>query len=231
MTAKEIFKKARAENRTILYELEAKEIFSQHGIPVNEGYLAGSAEEAVAIAAKIDAPVALKICSPQITHKTDAGGVKLNLKGEAEVKKGFEDIIAGAKNYNPEAQILGTVVQAMSKPDREVIVGALQDPVFGPVVMTGLGGVMVEVLKDVSFRLAPLEESDAREMIKELKGYPILTGVRGKKACDIDALVNILLKISEIITEYQDEIAEIDINPCFVSPDGAVAVDARIVLK
>ncbi len=231
MNTREIFKAAKAENRKILYELEAKQILSECGIMVNEGYLACSAEEAATIADRLKTPVALKICSPQITHKTDAGGVKLNLQGELEVKKGFEEITAGARSYDANAQVIGTVVQPMVKSDREVLVGALQDPLFGPVVMVGLGGVLVEVLKDVSFRLAPLEKADAWEMLRELKGYSILTGIRGKKACDLEAIVNVLIKISGLITEYQDEIAEIDINPMFVSPEGAVAVDARIVLN
>jgi acyl-CoA synthetase (NDP forming) len=194
--------------------------------------LARSLDEAVKISNQIGFPVVLKIASPDIIHKSDAKCVKVNLGSEHEVRSAFEEIVANAKAYKQDANILGVVVQEFVPKAREVIVGALQDPSFGPTVMFGMGGIFVEVLKDVSFRLAPLTPEDAREMISEIKGYPILAGVRGEKPADIEALVEILQKVGQLAYEFT-EIAEMDLNPIFVfdKGEGAKIVDARIVLK
>ncbi|HEX69420.1 MAG TPA: acetyl-CoA synthetase [Candidatus Bathyarchaeota archaeon] len=225
-----IISKARKEGRKALTEFESKEILRAYGIPTTYGEIATSPDEAVKIAEKIKYPVALKIISPQILHKSDAGGVKLNLKSPEEVKSAFKEIIKNAKAYNPKAEIIGVFVQEMASPTiREIIVGGTREPQFGPVVMLGLGGIFVEVLRDVSFRLAPIEEIDAYEMIEELKGKKIFGPFRGMPKVDIKNIVDVLLAVSKLITE-QKEISELDINPIMVYPNEVKAVDARIIL-
>jgi acyl-CoA synthetase (NDP forming) len=223
---------AAREGRHLLLENEAKGLLECWGLPVARTQLARSLDEAVKISNQIGFPVVLKIASPDIIHKSDAKCVKVNLGSEHEVRSAFEEIVANAKAYKQDANILGVVVQEFVPKAREVIVGALQDPSFGPTVMFGMGGIFVEVLKDVSFRLAPLTPEDAREMISEIKGYPILAGVRGEKPADIEALVEILQKVGQLAYEFT-EIAEMDLNPIFVfdKGEGAKIVDARIVLK
>jgi len=223
---------AAREGRHLLLENEAKRLLECWGLPVARTQLARSLDEAVKISNQIGFPVVLKIASPDIIHKSDAKCVKVNLGSELEVRSAFEEIVANAKAYKQDANILGVVVQEFVPKAREVIVGALQDPSFGPTVMFGMGGIFVEVLKDVSFRLAPLTPEDAREMISEIKGYPILAGVRGEKPADIEALVEILQKVGQLAYEFT-EIAEMDLNPIFVfdKGEGAKIVDARIVLK
>jgi acyl-CoA synthetase (NDP forming) len=223
---------AAREGRHLLLENEAKRLLECWGLPVARTQLARSLDEAVKISNQIGFPVVLKIASPDIIHKSDAKCVKVNLGSEHEVRSAFEEIVANAKAYKQDANILGVVVQEFVPKAREVIVGALQDPSFGPTVMFGMGGIFVEVLKDVSFRLAPLTPEDAREMISEIKGYPILAGVRGEKPADIEALVEILQKVGQLAYEFT-EIAEMDLNPIFVfdKGEGAKIVDARIVLK
>jgi acyl-CoA synthetase (NDP forming) len=175
-------------------------------------------------------PVALKIASPDIVHKSDSGGVKLSLNRVSEVKAAYKEILEGVREKNSEASIQGVSVQRMAKPGIEVIVGASKDPQFGPVIMFGLGGIFVEVLKDVSFRIIPLGQKDALEMIEELKGYPLLKGYRGKEPADIPALTAIILKISGVMEEHP-EIKELEINPVLAYPKGALAVDARVILE
>jgi acyl-CoA synthetase (NDP forming) len=173
--------------------------------------------------------VVLKIASTDITHKSDSGGVKVGLGSTAEVISAYDDIMSAVKQKNPGAKIQGVSVQNMAKQGVEVIVGMSKDPQFGAVIMFGLGGVMVEILKDVAFRLIPLAERDAKEMIKEIKGYPLLEGYRGQAPCDIRALEQLLLQISDFV-EHNPEVEELDLNPVFAYSDGAVAVDARMVL-
>ncbi len=229
MTFATVLAQARAEGRTLLNEVEAKQVLREAGVPATETTLATSRDDAEKQAEAMGYPVVLKVISPDIAHKTDAGGVKLNLQDRAEVGEAFDAILAGAKQYDANARVLGVSVQQMVKPGTEVIVGMTTDPQFGPVMMFGLGGIMVEVLKDVSFRLVPLEEKDAAQMIAEIKGAPVLQGVRGQPPADTAALKKTLLSISSFV-EQHPEIQELDLNPVFAYADGALAVDARIVI-
>jgi acyl-CoA synthetase (NDP forming) len=221
---------ARNEGRTLLTEIEAKQMLEQAGIPVSPARLARTPDEAVSVADSLGYPVVLKIVSRQITHKSDVGGVALNLASPDEVREAFDRIVASAKQHEPNATIDGVAVQRMEKPGIEVIIGMTKDPQFGPVMMFGLGGVLVEVLKDVAFRIVPLNERDARQMVHEIKGYPLLEGYRGQDPADVRALEQLLLKVSSFI-EQHPEIAELDLNPVFAYKDGVIAVDARIVLE
>jgi len=230
MTSNKIISTAKKEGRTALTEPESKKLLTEAGIACTEIKLATTAKEAIAAAKKFGFPVVLKIVSPDILHKTDVGGVKLNLKTDEEVSKAFDEIVKAARKHKPKASIEGVSVQPMAKPGIEVIIGMSKDQQFGPVLMFGLGGIMVEVLKDVSFRIVPLTKRDAREMIKEIKGYPILEGYRGHEPADIKVLEDILLKVSEFV-EKQPEIKELDINPIFAYKDGALALDARVILE
>lgn len=230
MVMDQIISAAKKEGRTYLTELESKQILKEVGINTTEIRLARTREEAISLSREIGFPVALKIVSPDVLHKTDAGGVKLNLNSEEDVGKAFDDIISSIKEHEPKANIQGVAVQNMARPGTEVIIGMSKDPQFGPVLMFGLGGILVEVLKDVSFRIVPLTRRDAREMIKEIKGYPILEGYRGQEPANIGVLEDFLLKVSDFV-EQKPEIKELDINPIFAYSDGAVAVDARVILE
>ena len=230
MNAQSIIDNARSTSRTLLTEIESKALLSEAGIPVIETKLATSKEEAMGIGKKLGFPVALKIVSPEIIHKSDVGGVKLGLKTSKQVGAAYEEILSAVKQKQPHALIDGISVQKMARPGIEVIVGMTKDAQFGPVLMFGLGGILVELLKDVSFRIVPLEREDAREMIREIKGYPILEGFRGREQADILVLEEILLKISGFVDDHP-EIKEIDLNPIFAYKDGAVAVDARVILE
>jgi acetate---CoA ligase (ADP-forming) subunit beta len=230
MTFASILAQARAEGRTLLNEVEAKEALREAGVPATETTLATSREEAQAQAEGMGYPVVLKVVSPDIAHKSDVGGVKLNLQDKDAVAEAFDAIMSSARKAEPGAKILGVSVQQMARPGTEVIVGMTTDPQFGPVMMFGLGGIMVEVLKDVSFRLVPLEEKDAAQMITEIKGRPVLEGVRGQPPADIEALKSAILKVSRFV-EQNPEIRELDLNPVFAYSDGAIAVDARIVVS
>ena len=230
MIGDEIISAARKEGRTYLTELESKQILKEAGIDTTEIRLAKSREEAISLSKEIGFPVALKIVSADVLHKSDAGGVKLSLNSEQEVAKAFDDIISAIKEHEPTAKIEGVAVQNMARPGTEVIIGMYKDAQFGPVLMFGLGGIFVEVLKDVSFRIVPLTRRDAQEMIKEIKGYPILEGYRGQEPANIGALEDFLLKVSDFV-ERRPEIKELDINPIFAYKDGALAVDARVILE
>ena len=225
-----IIDKARKESRSILTEFESKRLLKQIGIPVVETKLAKTQKEAVLLSQKMGFPIALKISSPDVIHKTDSGGVKLDLKNVSEVKQAYHEILEAIRKQYPHALIQGVSVQKMVRPGTEVIVGASKDPQFGPVIMFGLGGIFVEVFKDVSFRIIPIDQRDAKEMIKELKGYPLLQGFRGKEPASIPSLVEIILNISSFVQE-NPEIKELELNPIFAYKDGAVAVDARIILE
>jgi len=230
MVMDQIITAARKEKRTSLTELESKQILREAGINTTEIRLASTKEEAIAHSREFGFPVVLKIVSPDILHKTDIGGVKLNLDNEADVDNAYDDIISAAKKHEPSASIQGVSVQPMVRPATEVIIGMNKDPQFGPVLMFGLGGILVEILKDVSFRIVPLTRRDAREMIREIKGYPILEGYRGQEPADIAILEELLLKVSEFV-ENRDEIKELDINPIFAYRDNALAIDARVILE
>lgn len=230
MVIDEVISAAKKEGRTYLTELESKQILKEAGIDTTEIMLATTKEEAVSRSKELGFPVALKIVSPDVLHKTDVGGVKLSLKNEKDVGKAFDEIISSIKKHEPTANIQGVSVQHMARPGTEVIIGMSKDPQFGPVLMFGLGGILVEVLKDVSFRIVPLTRRDAGEMIREIKGYPVLEGYRGQEPANIAVLEDILLKVSDFV-ENRPEIKELDINPIFAYRDGALAVDARVILE
>ena len=230
MSTTEIIDRAKSEGRTILTEVESKQILEESGIPIVRAQLATTREEAVAAARQIGLPVVLKIVSPDISHKSDVGGVKLNLNSEEEVAAAFDEIIAAAQRAEPGATVLGVSVHKMAQPGVEVIMGMTKDPQFGPVLMFGLGGVFVEVLKDVAFRIVPLEPRDAGQMIRDIQGFPVLEGFRGQDPADLAALEDMLMRLSTFVEEHP-EIQELDLNPIFAYKDGALAVDARIVLS
>jgi acyl-CoA synthetase (NDP forming) len=225
-----IFDQVKKEGRSILTEFESKKILKQVGISVVETRLAKTQKEAVLLSQRTGFPVALKIASPDVIHKSDSGGVKLSLNNTAEVKKAYDEILKRVRKQYPKAAVHGVSVQKMVRPGTEVIVGTSKDPQFGPVIMFGLGGIFVELLKDVSFRVIPLKRRDAQEMIQEIKGFPLLQGYRGKEPASQTALVEIILKISKWI-EGNPWIKELELNPIFAYRDKAVAVDARIVLE
>jgi len=230
MTFESVLGEARAEGRTLLNEVESKAILRDAGIPATAATLATTRAEAQDQAEAMGYPVVLKVVSPDIAHKSDVGGVQLNLKDRETVGAAFDAILANATKAEPNARIKGVSVQQMAPQGTEVIVGMTTDPQFGPVMMFGLGGIMVEVLKDVSFRLVPLSEKDAGQMIAEINGKPVLDGVRGQPPADLAALRSTILKVSELV-ERHPEIRELDLNPVFAYPDGALAVDARIVVS
>jgi len=225
-----IIEKARKEGRTMLTEIEAKQLLKSAGISVVDTRLAISKEQAVAIAKELGLPVVLKIASADVVHKSDAGGVKLGLKTAAQVGKAYDDIMKSIKAAFPSAKIEGVSVQTMARPGVEVIIGMSKDAQFGPVLMFGLGGVLVEILKDVAFRIVPLVKRDAKEMIREIKGFPLLQGYRGSEPVDVENLENMVLKVSEFV-DKTPAIKEIDLNPIFAYKDGAIAVDARVILE
>ncbi len=228
-TGREIVDRARSEARSVLTEIEAKELLKQAGISVVDTKLATSKEEVISISEQLGFPIVLKIASPDVVHKSDAGGVKLGLKTPRQVGKAYDDILKAIKKQYPEAKIQGVSVQKMARPGVEVIIGMSKDAQFGPVLMFGLGGILVEILKDVSFRIVPLTKRDAREMIREIKGYPLLEGYRGQEPVDVANLEELVLKVSDFI-EQSPEVEELDLNPIFAYSDGAVAVDARVIL-
>lgn len=228
--ANAIFDTARKEGRKYLLEPEAKTICIEYGIPVTKFKVAKNETDAIQFAKKIGFPIVLKIVSPDIIHKFDVGAVILNVNNEAEVRSAYNKILKNVNKHKPSARIVGLLVQEMAPQSTEVIVGATKDPQFGPALMFGLGGIFVEVLKDVAFRIAPISEPDAREMITEVRANPILKGYRGQPPADIKAIVEILMNTSRLVMEHQ-EIKELDLNPIMVYEKGAKTVDARIILE
>ncbi len=225
-----IIKKATQEDRRSLLEYEAKKLFEIHGAPVSQDWLVQSADEAVECAAKLDTDVALKIVSPDIFHKSDAGGVRIKLGSDKEIRAAYRDIMKNSKKYNPQADLRGILVSPMADEGVEIIIGTKIDDQFGPVIMYGLGGIMVEILKDVAFRVLPISPTDARKMIEETKSYPILDGVRGTPPLDKKALRRLLVLCSDIVESYP-QIQEMDLNPVIVHEKGVSVVDARIILR
>ena len=223
-----IIQRAKNEKRSLL-ETEAKELLKEYGIPIPDFKLIKSEEEITGLAKEINFPIVMKIVSPDIIHKTDAGGVKVEIKDEKKAESAYQEIISKAKKYNKKARISGVIAYTMVPQATEIIIGMMKDPHFGPVIMFGLGGIFVEVLKDVSFRILPIEEKDAHEMITEIKGYKILEGTRGEPPKDIKAIKDLLMKISQISME-NPEIKEIDLNPVFIFEKGLQVIDARIIL-
>ena len=225
----QIIEKARAEGRTILTEIESKQLLTSLGIRTTEMRLAPCQEEAVALSREVGYPCVLKVSSPDITHKSDAGGVKVGLASEEQVAEAYDAIMSSCREKVPGAAIEGVTVQNMAPAGLEVIVGMATDPQFGPVLMFGLGGVWVEVLRDVSFKLVPLTKDDARSAITEIRAAKLLEGFRGSAPVDKAALEDILLRVSDFVAKTP-EVREMDLNPIFAYPDGAIAVDARVIL-
>jgi acetyl coenzyme A synthetase (ADP forming)-like protein len=228
---KELFDRVRAEGRVSIGDAEAWTVLEAYGLKVPQSRLARTPEEGIEIAEEIGYPVVLKVASPDILHKTDVGGVKLNLGSPDDVRDAFDLIVYRAGRYVPGARIWGCQVQQMVPPGREVLVGMSRDPQFGPLVAFGLGGIYVEALKDVAFRVAPFSRQEADEMIREIRSYPLLEGVRGEPPADHEAMVEALLQISRLVTDFP-EILELDINPLMVFEEGrgAIAIDMRLVL-
>ncbi|HJW97349.1 MAG TPA: acetate--CoA ligase family protein [archaeon] len=213
-----------------LSDSEALKLAARYKIPLAKTFLAKNEKQAVLFAKRLKYPVALKIASPDIVHKVDSGGVILDVKDEKSLKEGFQAILRNSRKKNRKARIDGVLVQQMASGDTELIIGAKTDPQFGPVVMFGLGGIFVEVIKDVSFRLAPIERREAQEMIKEIKGYIILQGARGKKPANIKSIEDLLLSVSRMIWSTK-KIKEIDLNPVFADEKRCVAVDMRVMVE
>jgi len=228
--ASNVIERARGEGRVLLNEVESKELLEEAGIATSGAKLARTADEAIALAAALGYPVVLKILSADIAHKSDVGGVALGLADGEAVRRGFDGMLRAVRAAQPDARIDGVSVQRQAAAGVEVIIGMTKDPQFGPVLMFGLGGVLVEVLRDVAFRLVPLEPKDARELVREIKGFPILQGYRGAPPADLAALEALILKLSAFI-EAHPEIDELDLNPVFAYPDSAIAVDARVIVS
>lgn len=227
---RKILETVKNEGRTALLEIEAKNLLKLHNAPVSNDLLAATADEAVRIAEQTEGDVVLKIVSPDILHKSDAGGVRVKLQTADQVRQAFDEIIESAKAYRPGADIRGVLVSPMARKGVEVIIGTKIDDQFGPIIMYGLGGIMVEVLKDVAFRVLPISRQGAEKMIEDTKSFPILDGVRGNPGYDKHALIDLLVLCSEIIESYP-EIEEMDLNPVIVHEKGLSIVDARIILK
>lgn len=225
-----MFARAQNEGRD-LFEFEAKTLLRAHGVDVAPEVVVRSADELPAVAAQFgDQALVMKVVSKDILHKSDAGGVKLNLRGEADLRQAFDSIMASCRAYDPNADIRGALVTPMAKKGTEVIIGVSRDPIFGPVLMFGLGGIFVEILKDVAFRAIPLSQLDAESMVDQLKARKVLEGARGEPPADKAALVDLLLKVSGIVSAYP-QISELDLNPVIAYPDGYAAVDARIIIN
>ncbi len=227
--ARRLIAAARAAGHTRLAEAEALELLEAYGIPVARGELAVCADQAAEIASRMGYPVVLKIVAPAILHKSDVGGVHVNLADAEEVRRAYYRIVEGARTARPDALISGVLVQPMVQTGRELIVGMTRDPLFGPLVMYGLGGVLVEVLRDVTFRIAPFGRDDAKRMMGEIRAASLLDAVRGTAAADRIAVENVLLRVGKLVRDFP-EIAELDINPLIAMPSGAVAADARVML-
>ncbi|ADE37150.1 acetate--CoA ligase alpha subunit [Methanohalophilus mahii] len=223
--------KAAAKDKKTL-GLESFDLLKAYGIPVVEIGKASSVEEAIEESERIGYPVVMKVLSPDISHKTDVGGIRLSLMNKEDVRRAYHTMMSDVRRYMPSARIAGVQLQRMIEGGREVIIGMNRDVQFGPLLMFGLGGTYVEILKDVSFRLAPLNEKDAHSMISSIRSYPLLTGVRGEKAYDVDAVADVLIRVSRLVEDFP-QILEFEINPLMVLPegDGCFAMDMRLTLK
>lgn len=227
-----IFDSVAKQGRKNLLEEEGYEVLRAYGFPTPKSILGATEDECVRAAKEIGYPVVMKIASPDIIHKSDAGGVKVGVKSDDELRSAFRAIMESARKYKADARIKGVLVQEMVKNAKETILGASQDPTFGPVIMFGLGGIYVEVLKDVVFRVAPIDEREAAKMVESIKTIKLLKGVRGEKPSDAKAISDSLQRLSQLVTDFP-EIKEFDINPLLVLEEGkgARVVDARIILK
>ncbi len=226
-----ILEAARAKGQYIL-GLESLDILKAYGVPTIGSAFTETLEDTIREAENIGYPLVMKIVSPQISHKSDVGGIRLSLENVEEVKAAYEDMMEKIPKEKPDAVLEGVQLQKMLSEGREVIIGMVRDPTFGPMLMFGLGGIYVEILKDVRFAIAPLSESEARDLITGIKTYPLLAGIRGAEPSDIDALVDSILRISRLVCDFP-EIEEFEINPMIVldKGKGALAVDMRLVLK
>jgi acetyltransferase len=231
-TVAKIFEEVRASGRVQIGDAESRDILTAYGVRIPKSHLCPTAEDAVAFADEIGYPVVMKIASPDILHKTDVGGVRVGLESPTDVRDAFDLMVYRAQKYQPNAQIWGCLVQEMMRGGKEVITGMNRDPQFGPLVMFGLGGIYVEVLKDVAFRIAPFGPKEARTMIQEIRSFGLLRGVRGEPPADLDAAVDVLLRLSQLVTDFP-EIVEMDINPLMIFEQGrgAVGVDMRLILQ
>jgi 4-hydroxybutyryl-CoA synthetase (ADP-forming) len=229
---KSIFENVRKQGRANLLEEEGYEVLNAYGFPTPKSILGTTEEECINAAKEIGYPVVMKIASPDIIHKSDAGGVEVGIKSDDELRAAYRSITESAKKYKADAKIKGVLVQEMVKSAKETILGASQDPTFGPVIMFGLGGIYVEVLKDVIFRVAPINGSEAMNMVESIKTIKLLKGVRGEKPSDLKAIADSLQRLSHLVTDFP-EIKEFDINPLLVLEEGkgARVVDARIIIK
>jgi 4-hydroxybutyrate---CoA ligase (ADP-forming) len=229
---KSIFENVRKHGRANLLEEEGYEVLQAYGFPTPQSILCTTEQEGIDAARQIGYPLVMKIVSPDIIHKSDAGGVKVGVKTDDELKSAFRTITENALKYKSDAKIKGVLVQEMVKSAKETILGASQDPTFGPVIMFGLGGIYVEVLKDVVFRVAPIDEQEAINMVESIKTIKLLKGVRGEKPSDLKAIADSLQRLSQLVVDFQ-EIKEFDINPLLVleGGKGARVVDARIILR
>jgi acyl-CoA synthetase (NDP forming) len=227
-----VFDRARAEGRVTIGDAEAREILAAYGFPTPRTALARDADQAARMAGEIGFPVALKIASPDILHKTDVGGVRLNLTTADEVREAYDLMIYRAMRYVPGADIWGCLVQEMVVGGKEIIVGMGRDPHFGPLMVFGLGGIYVEAVQDVAFRLAPFDRREAQEMINEIKCINLLRGVRGERPSDLQALAESLLRFSQLVTDFP-EIVEFDVNPLtlFEEGRGVMGIDMRLILE
>ena len=229
--AVEVFENAKKENRDRLADPEVHDVLNAYGFPQPKSLFGRTSEEAVDAAKDIGYPVVMKIISPQIVHKSDIGGVRVNLKNKKDVENAFFDITTHVKNIMPTAHIYGVLIQEMVPKGKEIIMGITKDPQFGHMIMFGLGGIYVEVLKDISFRIVPLSQEDAHEMIRETRTFPLLRGVRGEAEADIEAIEKSLLVLSQMAVDFP-QIIEADINPLLVQQrgQGVVAIDARFTI-
>jgi len=226
MNIPELLKQKTDAGQNVLTEFEAKELLQEIGIPIPAQKLTSTKDETLDAAKDIGYPIAMKLMAEDIVHKSDTGAVKLNIKDKKEAEQAFSDLM----NIPAQKEKKISVQKMADEPITELIIGMTTDPQFGPALMFGIGGILVELLEDVSFRIAPITEYDAKEMIHEIKGFPILDGYRGKPKADIDAIVDILMKISDFVVKH-DEINEMDLNPVFIYEKGINCVDARIILK
>ena len=226
MNITELIKTKVQSNQTVLTEFESKELLKEIGITIPQQHLTKSKEETVKAANDLGFPIVLKLMAEDIVHKSDTGAVKLNLKNQGEVENAFDDLM----KIQAESEKKISVQKMAPEPITELIIGMTTDAQFGPALMFGIGGILVELLEDVSFRIAPITEFDAKEMIHEIKGFPILDGYRGKPKADLSAIVDTLMKISDLVTKHE-EINEMDLNPVFIYNEGLTCVDARIILK
>jgi len=224
-----LFKKVRASRRNVLLETESRQVLAAYGIPIAKGTFVIKKDDAVKAAQKIGFPIVMKVVSQDILHKTEAGAVAVGLKTVEEVQQAFDTLQKNARAYKKGARISGILVQEMVS-GTEVIVGGIKDTQFGPTVMFGVGGILVELMKDVTFRVAPVSKVDVTEMIHEIKGYKLLQGFRGKKPVSENAISNVLLKVSQLMQE-NPQIKELDINPLFVNENDAKVADVRIILE